>query len=64
MGVKTRKACEVLGVRYHRLMSHLRAGHIPAPQKDSSGAYWRSDEDLERVRKSLAIDRRRKVPGA
>jgi hypothetical protein len=57
---KTTIAARELGVSYHKLFSLIRCGHIPPPEKDSSGDYLWSDADLDGVRQYLeARDRRR-----
>ena len=49
-----------LGIKYHRLISLLRAEKLNAPQKDTSGDYIWSDADINAARKALTIDGRRK----
>jgi hypothetical protein len=42
----------------------LRYEKIPAPQKDSSGDYVWTDEDLDHARKALAAGRTRQAVSA
>jgi hypothetical protein len=54
--MNTRKsplAAKELGISYFRLHSLLRGNKITPPQKDSSGDYIWTDEDLERARRVL-----------
>jgi hypothetical protein len=57
---KSPTAARELGVSYHQLAGLLRSRKIPPPQKDSSGDYIWTDEDLDRARQALAVDLRRK----
>lgn len=61
--MNTRKsplAAKELGISFYRLHGLLRADKITPPQKDSSGDYIWTDEDLERARRALAENDRRK----
>lgn len=58
--VKTAVAATILGVSYHRTIQLIRYGKIVPPERDSSGDYLWSEADLERARKALGIDLRRK----
>ena len=58
--IKTMLAVRALDTTYHRLIGLLRFNKLnPPPEKDSSGDYIWSQEDLERARKALTVDRRR-----
>jgi hypothetical protein len=57
---KTPAAADELGVGYYRLIGLLRARRIKRPEKDSSGDYVWTEEDLERARQALVTDRRRR----
>jgi DNA-binding transcriptional MerR regulator len=56
---KTSAAASALQVPYYTLMALLRYGRITPPQKDSSGDYVWTDDDLERARIALANRGRR-----
>jgi hypothetical protein len=43
-----------------RLLGLIYAGRIPPPEKDLAGRYLWGQEDLENVRRALAVDHRRK----
>ena len=59
---KTPVAARELGITYHRLIGLIRFGKLdPVPARDSSGDYIWSDTDLERARRALAVDLRRKA---
>lgn len=61
--MNTRKsplAAKELGISFYRLHGLLRARRITPPQKDSSGDYLWTDEDLERARKALAENDRKR----
>ena len=49
-----------LGISYDRLVSLLRSRKITPPQKDTSGDYLWSDEDLNAARLALALSDRRR----
>jgi DNA-binding transcriptional MerR regulator len=51
-------AADALGVGYHRLHNLIRRRLIPEPERDSSSRYLWTEEDLERARQALGIDRR------
>ena len=55
--LKTPAAADALGVGYWRLIGLLRSKRLPAPQKDSSGDYLWTPEDIERARQALAVRR-------
>ena len=56
--LKTLQVADALSVPYYRLYELLRLRKIPAPQKDGSGDYAWTDEDIERARSALARRRR------
>jgi hypothetical protein len=55
--LKTPAAADLPGVAYWRLIGLLRSKRLPAPQKDSSGDYLWTPEDIERARQALAVRR-------
>jgi hypothetical protein len=55
---KTPGAADEIGTTYSRLINLVRFKKIDPPQKDSSGDYVWTREDLERARKALAVGRR------
>jgi hypothetical protein len=55
--LKTPAAADALGVGYWRLIGLLRSKRLPAPQKDSSGDYVWTPQDVERARQVLAVRR-------
>jgi hypothetical protein len=57
---KTTSVARLLDVPYSRLFDLLRSRQLAAPQKDSSGDYIWTDEDIERARAALAQRQRRK----
>jgi hypothetical protein len=57
--IKTPIAARRLNVPYTQLMSLLRHGKITPPQKDTSGDYLWTEEDLAAVRTALAKARRK-----
>jgi hypothetical protein len=62
--LKTPAAARALGTTYHRLMGLIRFDKLnPAPQRDSSGHYVWSPEDMERARAALLVDFRRRPIG-
>ena len=58
---KTPVAARELGETYHRLMGLIRFNKIKPPERDSSGDYVWTDEDLARAREALQVGRRRKA---
>jgi hypothetical protein len=50
---KTPVAAERLGIRYSHLISLMRYGKVAAPQRDSSGDYIWTEDDLAAVRTAL-----------
>jgi hypothetical protein len=58
--LKTTFAARQLGIPYWRLFDLIRSGLIPAPEKDSSGDYIWTADDVERARDALATRQRRK----
>ena len=59
---KTPIAAAELGIRETHLNALVRSGKLgPPSERDSSGHYLWSDEDLEAARAALRTDRRRKV---
>jgi hypothetical protein len=54
----TKQVCEKLKVKYATLYCRIRAGILAAPERDDGGRMWWSAADVERARKSLAVDRR------
>ena len=60
--VKTAVAAQILGVSYHQTIGLIRYAKLtPLPERDSSGDYWWTADDLERARQALATDRRLKA---
>jgi hypothetical protein len=59
--IKTAVAVRQLGTTYHRLMGLIRFAKIDPPARDSSGDYLWNEQDIERARQALQVDRRRKV---
>jgi hypothetical protein len=58
--LKTPEASRALGVTYHRLVGLLRFRKIdPLPEKDSSGDYVWTRDDLDRARRALRPQRER-----
>jgi hypothetical protein len=55
--LKTPAAADLLGVGSWRLIGLLRSKRLAPPQKDSSGDYLWTNEDLERARQALASRR-------
>ncbi len=51
--LKSPLAAKELGISYHRLMSLLRYDKLPRPQKDSSGDYVWTEDDLTAARRVL-----------
>jgi hypothetical protein len=58
--VKTPVAAEQLGIPYTTLIGLLRRKQVQTPEKDSSGDFVWSKEDLDRVRQVLAKRHQRK----
>jgi hypothetical protein len=56
---KTPVAARELEVKYYQLIGLIRYGHIDPPQRDSSGDYIWTDDDLARARAALQARRRR-----
>ncbi|MHB1426944.1 MAG: hypothetical protein ACYC3I_27635 [Gemmataceae bacterium] len=59
---KSRDVADCLGISYYALFELLRGQHLIPPEKDSSGDYVWTAEDIERAQKALA-HRRRKPRG-
>jgi hypothetical protein len=59
--MKTPRAAKTLGISYWNLHNMLRAGQVTRPQKDESGDYIWTPEDLERARQEITSRRRRKA---
>lgn len=57
---KTPVAARELQTSYHKLFSLVRFNKITPPERDSSGDYVWSDDDLARAREALKIDLRRR----
>jgi hypothetical protein len=57
---KSPAAARELGISYHRLVSLLRSDKLPRPEKDSSGDYVWTEEDLAAAREALSMGRCRK----
>ncbi len=57
---KSRQVTELLGISYWKLVSMLRSGKLPQPQKDASGDLILSSRDVANARKALGIDRRKR----
>jgi DNA-binding transcriptional MerR regulator len=55
---KTKAVADLLGITYHRLFELIRSNKITPPQKDSSGDYVWTEQDIERARQALAARRR------
>ena len=51
---KTPAVADLLGVGYYRLIGLLRSRRLAPPQKDSSGDYIWTPEDVERARQVFA----------
>jgi len=60
MNRKSPIAAKELGIPYYRLIGLLRSEKLQPPQKDSSGDYVWTDDDLEAARRAMAVDLRRK----
>lgn len=58
---KTPVAARELGTTYHRLIGLIRFSKMVPPERDSSGDYVWTDDDMARARQALAIDHRRKA---
>lgn len=61
MIVKTMAAARQLGLSYRSLWCLIQSGQLQAPEKDSSGDYVWSGEDLDRARKILEKRRAKEV---
>ena len=57
---KSPVAARELGISYSRLISLLRSERLRPPQKDSSGDYLWTEQDLAAAREALAAAARRK----
>jgi hypothetical protein len=55
--LKTPAAARALKTTYHKLMGLIRFDKIAPPQRDSSGDFIWTDDDLERARRALAPSR-------
>lgn len=53
---KTPVAARELGISYHRLFGMLRSAKLTPPQKDSSGDYIWTEDDMEAARQILLKD--------
>jgi hypothetical protein len=51
---KTPAVADALGISYSRLINFLRTRRLNPPQKDTSGDYVWTPEDVERARQVLA----------
>lgn len=51
---KSRFAAKELGISYHQLFALLRYDRMTPPQKDTSGDYVWTDDDLDAARRALA----------
>jgi hypothetical protein len=56
--LKSRAVADQLGVPYWRLFDLIRSRRLVAPDKDSSGDYVWTSDDVERARQALAATRR------
>ena len=56
---KSRDVADHLGISYYALFELLRGRHLTPPEKDSSGDYVWTEEDVERARQAL-VSRRHK----
>jgi hypothetical protein len=61
---KTPGAAAELGENYTRIINLIRFQKMDPPEKDSSGDYVWTEQDLERARAALARGRRRRGQGA
>jgi hypothetical protein len=59
MSHKTVGVARLLGVNYQRLWNLIRSGRLDPPRKDESGDYVWDNDDIDRARAALSIDRRR-----
>lgn len=59
MHLKSREVVILLDTTYWRLVSVLRSGKMPQPQKDVSGDFVWSKRDIANARKALQMDRRK-----
>lgn len=57
---KSPTAAIELGISYHQLINLLRYRKITPPQKDTSGDYLWSDDDLAAARLALMLSERRR----
>jgi hypothetical protein len=57
-------AARELGIPYHRLIGLMRYGKIEPPERDSSGDYLWTDEDLARARHALTSNHRTQAEGS
>jgi hypothetical protein len=57
---KTTAAARELGISYTRLIGLMRYGKITPPERDTSGDYVWTDDDLARARRALTATRRKK----
>jgi hypothetical protein len=58
---KTGAVAKELSIPMSRLRSLIVTGRLDAPAKDSSGDFIWRNEDIERARAALQVDRRRKA---
>jgi hypothetical protein len=57
---RTNDVSILLDVLPGHLHSLIRSRRMPPPLRDSAGDFWWSEEDIQRARDALKIDRRRK----
>lgn len=57
---KSPSVARELKITYARLFDLLRSGRLAPPRRDESGHFIWTAADVQRVRKALKIDRRRK----
>ncbi len=59
---KTPAAADLLGVGYWRLIGLIRSRRLAPPQKDSSGDYLWTPEDIERARQAFVARTLKREP--
>jgi hypothetical protein len=60
MRYKTQQVSQILNVTHHQLFCLFRSKKIPPPEKDCSGDFTWTPEDIDRARAALKIDLRRR----
>ena len=56
--LKTPVVADLLGIGYYQLIGLLRSRRLTPPEKDTSGDYVWTEEDVERARQALTSGRR------